>query len=315
MKSLILVSKKPVVIQIFTLVCKQLHISLEVLHEAQLDHRADIIVIDKEFISDRFNILKSYGKVIGAISKEELSFDIANDFIVPMPFIPSQLYTILDKQIELLNKKAKSKVYISNVEVPDEEAGALNEYNMNDSYEDEFIIDDLAPKNLQQTSNAVEPSINDTENAVDYLESLADDIAFDMGEETDDSIVSVSSVNQGGVLDNKELSLLEDIVNDTTTEQIELENSAPKFKESKDEDEWLDLSSIIDQAIDEVNMVDGVAESIGATAINNGPIKVLINNYELEQLKPLLRLLDQNSIDMISDGSEVNLVLKLDNGR
>jgi len=314
MKSLILVSKKPVVIQIFTLVCKQLHISLEVLHEAQLDHRADIVVIDKEFISDRFNILKSYGKVIGAISKEELSFDIANDFLIPMPFIPSQLYAILDKQVELLNKRAKSKVYISNVEVPDEEAGALNEYNMNDSYEDEFIIDDLAPKMPNQATVEV-PPINDEENAVDYLESLADDIAFDMEEENDDSIVSLSSLNQGGVLDNKELSMLEDIVNDTTTEQMELENSAPKFNEQNDEQEWLDLSSIIDQAIDEVNMVDGVAESIAQNIPNDGPIRVLINNYELEQLKPLLRLLDQNSIDTISDGSEVNLILKLDNGR
>ena len=314
MKSLILVSKKPVVIQIFTLVCKQLHISLEVLHEAQLDHRADIVVIDKEFISDRFNILKSYGKVIGAISKEELSFDIANDFLIPMPFIPSQLYAILDKQVELLNKRAKSKVYISNVEVPDEEVGALNEYNMNDSYEDEFIIDDLAPKMPNQATVEV-PPINDEENAVDYLESLADDIAFDIEEENDDSIVSLSSLNQGGVLDNNELSMLEDIVNDTTTEQMELENSAPKFNEQNDEQEWLDLSSIIDQAIDEVNMVDGVAESIAQNIPNDGPIRVLINNYELEQLKPLLRLLDQNSIDTISDGSEVNLILKLDNGR
>ena len=82
MKSLILISKKPVVIQIFTLVCKQLHINLEVLHEAQVDHKVDIMVIDKEFICDRFNILKSYCKRIGAISKDQLSFDIANDFVI-----------------------------------------------------------------------------------------------------------------------------------------------------------------------------------------------------------------------------------------
>jgi len=305
MKSLILVSKKPVVIQIFTLVCKQLHISLDVFHEAQIDRKADIIVIDKEFIGDRFNILKSYCKRIGAISKDELSFDIANDFLIPMPFIPSQLYTILDEQLEILNKRAKSKVYISNIEVPDEENGALDEYNENTQLEDEFIIDDLNPKPQK---------IDDTQNAVGYLESLADDIAFDMEEESDDSIVSVSSINQGGVLDNKELSILEDIVNDTTKEQMALENSAPKFEEEKDEDEWLDLSSIIDQAIDEVNMVDSVTQNISPRS-SDGSLKVLINNYELEQLKPLLKLLDQNSIDQISDGNELNLVLKLDNGR
>ena len=328
MKSLILVSKKPVVIQIFTLVCKQLHISLEVLHEAQLDHKADIIVIDKDFISDRFNILKSYCKIIGAISKDELSFDIANDFTIPMPFIPSQLHEILDKQLELLSKRAKSKVYVSNVEVPDEEAGALGEYSMNDTYEDEFIIDDLAPKTPKRETTPIEnddfiqdmpapsmmPSIDETENAVDYLEELADDIAFNMEEENDDSIVSVSSINQGGVLDNKELSMLEGIVNDTASEQMELDKFA-KFDAEKNSEEWQDLSSIIDQAIDEVNMVDGVAEAIASTQSDDGSLYVLINNYELEQLKPILRLLDQRSIDMISDGHEINLKLKLDNGR
>ena len=313
MKSLILISKKPVVIQVFTLVCKQLHISLEVLHEDQLDHKADIIVIDKEFISDRFNILKSYCKAIGAISKEELSFGLANDFTIPMPFLPSQLYTILDKQMDLLNKRAKSKVYISNVEVPDEDAGTLSEYNTNDSFEDEFIIDDLAPKAPKKV-DSIPKSIDETENAVDYLEELADDIAFNMEEENDDSIVSASTLNQsGGVLDNKELSMLEDIVNDTATEQMELDKFSKVELDKKDE-EWLDLSSIIDQAIDEVNMVDGVAQSI-PTSSNDGSLNLLINNYELEQIKPILKLLDQKAIDMISDGQEINLTLKLDSGR
>ena len=49
-KSLILVSRKPIIIQIFTLVCKKLHIDLEVLHEAQIDHKVDLIIIDNDFI-------------------------------------------------------------------------------------------------------------------------------------------------------------------------------------------------------------------------------------------------------------------------
>ncbi len=306
MKSLILISKKPVVIQIFTLVCKQLHISLEVLHEAQVDHKVDIMVIDKDFIGDRFNILKSYCKTIGAVSKEELSFDIANDFLIPMPFIPSQLYKILDEQLELLDKRAKSKVYVSNVEVPDENEHLLDDYQNETPYaEDEFAIDTLNPKTPQT------PPIDESENAVDYLESLADDIAFDMNEETDDSIVSMSSLNNGGVLDNNELSMIEDIINETTEEESKIQDMPSLNKEQK-EDEWIDLSSIIDQAIDEVNMVDNVASGISS---GNGPLKILINNYELEQLKPLLKLLDQNTIDTISEGSEVSLTLKLDNGR
>lgn len=304
MKSLILISKKPVVIQIFTLVCKQLHLSLEVIHEAQVDHKADLIVVDNDLISDRFNILKSYCKRIGAISKEELSFDIANDFTITMPFLPSTLYEILDKQIILIDKRAKSKVYVSNVEIPDEDEQILDEYLPEDSYEDEFIIDDFNPKKEQT------PQINDTENAVDYLESLADDIAFNMEEENDDSVVSISSINQGGVLDNKELSMIEDIINETASEQSKIQN-IPNFNEEKTEDEWVDLSSIIDQAIDEVNVTENITESIA----DDSSLNVLINNYDLEQLKPLLKLLDQHSVDTLSEGSEVNIRLKLDNGR
>ena len=43
-KSLILVSRKPIVIQIFTLVCKKLGIKLEIFSEAQIDHKVDIII-------------------------------------------------------------------------------------------------------------------------------------------------------------------------------------------------------------------------------------------------------------------------------
>ncbi len=93
-KNLILVSRKQIIIHIFTLVCKKLNISLTVLSEAQLDQKVDIVVIDSEFIDDRFNILKSYSKLIGAISKEELSFETANDFRIPLPFLPSSLQVI-----------------------------------------------------------------------------------------------------------------------------------------------------------------------------------------------------------------------------
>lgn len=313
MKTLILVSKKPVVVQIFTLVCKQLHISLEVLNEAQIDRRVDIIIVDKEYITDRFNILKSYCRSIGAISKDDLPYDTANDFLIPVPFLPSALYEILDNQITLLDKRAKSKVYVSNVEVPEEDESISN-------VEDEVVDEKVFSFDNIETETTDETPIDDTSNAVEYLESLADDIASDIKEENDDSIVSMASIdNQGGVLDNKELSNLEDIIKQTVTEQKELENITPS-KEEGNEDEWVDLSSIIDQAIDEVNLIDEVgttkSKSPQVTAsTENAPLNILINTYELEQLKPLLSLCDQSTIDLLSDGQEVDIKLKLDNDK
>jgi len=278
-KNLVLISKKPIVTQIFTLVCKKLNIDLEILHEAQIDHKVDMVVLDNEFIDDRFNIIKTYAKLIGAISKEELPFEFANDFVIPMPFLPSVLQEILEKQIQVINKRINSKTYVSNVEV------------VNDDYEDEFALDKLQK--------------DDPKVSVEYLEGLADDIADDIKEEVDDSVVSVSSVNQGGILDRNELSMIETIIGE---QQTNFDNSR-EFVDTEDEsqDEWIDLSSIIDQAIDEVNTVDYIYDSD-----TNNPIKLLLNNYELDELKPLLSMLDQKIIDSLVDGNEVSVLLKLD---
>ena len=266
-KSLILVSIKPIVVQIFTLVCKKLNIQLEVLTEVQVDHKVDIIIIDNDFIDDRFDVVKSYTKLMGAISKEELSFGSANDFIVPLPFLPSSLEQILETQLDILKKRQNSKTYISNVQVSEDE---------------------------------IENSFDETEPAVEYLESLADDIAFDIEEENDDSIVPLTALNNGGILDTKELSNIQNIM--TSTNDVNKE----AFDSEDGEDEWMDLSSIIDQAIDEVNTVSDIYSKF-----DDNPIEVLLNNYELDELTPLLNKLDQDIIDSLTDGREISLKIKL----
>jgi len=72
-----------------------------------------------------------------------------------------------------------------------------------------------------------------------------------INDEEDDSIVSISSINDGGILDTKELSKIEDIIDPFTAP-----NPNKEFKiddETSEDKEWLDLSSIIDNAIHEVN--------------------------------------------------------------
>jgi hypothetical protein len=282
MKNLILISRKPIVVQIFTLVCKKLHISLEVLDEPQIDHKVDIIIVDSDFISDRINIFKSYCKLVGAISKEELPYEIANDFLIPLPFLPSTLQNVLDEQLDILEKRERSKVYVSNVEVPatDDDNEYLEENQNNENSSKDF---DERP-----------------ELAVDYLEGLADNIATDMEEETDDSMVSITSVKNGGILDSKELSMIEDLINDSNEKKIE--QMTQDIDENSSEDQWQDLSSVIDQAIQEVNMLDDMESK---------PLIINMNKYELDQLKPLLNLLDQKTIDELAEGKDISMVLRL----
>ncbi len=277
-KTLILISKTPIVIQIFTLICKKLSIKLEVLKEAQIDHKVDITIVDKDLIDDRFNILKTYSKVIGAISNKELSFEMANDFLIPLPFLPSTLEKILDEQLQKIRKKENSKTYISTIE--------SNE------------VDEINQQISQSANDELDP-------AIDYLENLADGIANNVIGETDDSIVSASSINEhGGILDLSELSKIEDIF---STESKTSNSGSKEFTKDEDNnDQWHDLSSIIDDAINEVNATSNIYDKF-----DNKPIKILLNNYSLTELTPLLNMLDQEIINTLTDGYEVTVQLKL----
>jgi len=280
-KTLILISKTPIVVQIFTLVCKKLNIRLEILKEAQIDHKVDITVVDKNLIDDRFNILKTYSKQIGAISNKELSFEMANDFLIPLPFLPSTLESILDEQLQIIRKKEKSKTYISNVPASE--------------------IDESLIQVSHQNTQELEP-------AIDYLENLAEDIAHDVKGEADESIVNISSIeNQGGILDTTELSKIESMFNEDDRLYDNKEKDFIK-NDIDDDGQWHDLSSIIDDAINEVNATSSIYDKF-----DNKPIKVLLNNYSLTELTPLLNLLDQEIINTLTDGYEVTVQLKLGN--
>ena len=283
MNTLILVSKTPIVIQIFNLICKKLYISLEVVSDAQIDHKVDMIIIDTNMIDERFNILKTYCKLIGAISNEELPFEMANDFLIPSPFLPSTLEVILQKQLQELIKRANAKTYVTNVEEP--------------------ISLDNAPTINQNSDNEVDP-------AVEYIESLASNIANDIKNDIDDSIVHTSSIEgiEGGILDHNELSKLEDIIDVNTPTMQDITEDYDPDKNSDNSDEWMDLSSIIDKAIDEVNSTNDLYDKL-----ENKPIKLLLNNYSMNELKPLFELLNQEIIDALADGQEITLQLKLGN--
>lgn len=271
-ESLILVSRKSIVIHIFTLVCKKLNIDLEVLSEVQVDHKVDIIVIDNDFIDDRFNILKSYTKRMGAISKEELPFGSANDFIIPLPFLPSSLEQVLRTQLDILEKRKNTKTYISNVELDI----------------DEDFKDSDKKENFEN------------EPAVEYLEELASEIGEEMNaKQQDESLIKPNSLPKGGILDEKEISNIQEVMSASTKE----------FSSENNEDiqsQWADLSTIIDEAIDEVSSVSKVYSKF-----EKNPITVLLNNYDLEELTPLLNKLDQDIIDSLTDGYEIHLQVKL----
>lgn len=250
---LLLISKTPIVIQIFNLVCKKIGLDFKVQGDNEVEEKYDLIIIDKEFIDDRFNIIKQYSKKLGAIVSEELPFEKARDFVIPRPFLPLQLQNILEEHIQIIKDEKKEE---------------------------------------QAHHKTFE---NSTAEVVDYVESLADDIAMDIEDESDESIITLASLKDGGILDDGELNKIQGILHE---EEIQDE------VQQLDEEDWLDLSDIIDKAIDDVKDYEFEPEK-------NEPIKLLLSDHNMDELKPLLTKLDQNVVDLLTSGSVIDIQLKL----
>jgi len=255
---ILLLSKTAIIIQIFKLICDKLDVEYEVLKEKNFKEKYDVIVLDEEYIDKDFNTTKQYAKRVGAISKDKLGFDKASDFEITRPFLPKQLQDILVEQISYIkNYKEENKIPANNEEQED----------------DESLV------NISEIHS--------------YVESIADYIVDDIDNENDESIVSFTSLKEGGVLDTSELSKINQILMDSSVEDAyEL-----------DKNEWKDLSDVIDDALSEVK--DYEFEP------SNQVIELILNQYNLDELSPLFSKVDQNIIDRLTHGESIDLRLSL----
>ena len=104
----------------------------------------------------------------------------------------------------------------------------------------------------------------------------------------DESVVQNDFVNDGGILDSSELLKIQDLLLDD--------------KMNDDADDWIELSKIIDQAMDEI---DDCQFDV------NEPVKLVLNEYSISDMSGLLNKLDQDVVDALMAGEEITLKLKV----
>jgi len=275
-----LICETTIIEQIFTLVCKKLNIDLTITTSNDVNEKYDLIVIDQNFIDDKFNIIKQFSKKLGAISSEELDFDKSRDFIIPRPFLPTKLQNILEEQFQNINEDEKT----------------LNTQENNTStYIDstEYKVDeDLYEEDEEVTVPII----------TDYVESLAEDVYLDIEESNDESIVTLASLSNGGILDNQELSKINDILKEEVIHNEIVMNK----------NDWKDISDIIDDALDEVKEYEF---DLNEAPSNTNILKLVLSDYNINELKPLLEKFNQDTIDKLSHGEsiDIRLVLKEEN--
>ena len=269
LKKVLLICDTTIIEHIFALVCKKMNIDLTIQKSTIVNEEYDFIIVDQAFIDDNFNNYKQYTKRLGAISSEELSFSKARDFIVPRPFLPTKLEAILNEQIETLY---------------DDELNYSRRASVYNNFEEEdktFIIqkNSILNDNIFNSDNVVDKEMND------------DEFAF-----IDESLVNISSLNNGGILDNKELNKINNILKEEKIQnEIELEKS-----------DWKDISSIIDDALEEVREYEFDLVH-NDTKIYN----LVLNKFDIEELKPFLEKFNQNVINRLVSGEVVDVKISL----
>lgn len=269
LKKVLLICDTIIIEHIFALVCKKMNIDLTIQKSTIVNEEYDFIIVDQAFIDDNFNNYKQYTKRLGAISSEELSFSKARNFIVPRPFLPTKLEAILNEQIETLY---------------DDELNYSRRASIYNNFEEEdktFIIqkNSILNDNIFKNENVVDKEISD------------DEFAF-----IDESLVNISSLNNGGILDNNELNKINNILKEEKIQnEIELEKS-----------DWKDISSIIDDALEEVREYEFDLVH-NDTKIYN----LVLNKFDIEELKPFLEKFNQNVINRLVSGEVVDVKISL----
>lgn len=256
---LLLISNTAIIEHIFALVCKRLKIELFcVKSTSNITLHYDFIIIDQPFIDNNFMKLKRFSSKLGAISTEELSFDKPRDFLIPRPFLPSKLESILKEQINILKEDKETQITKSF------------------ENEDEEIISPV----VDFISDSLDDETQDIEEDFLELENF----------EEDESIVNLSSLNKGGVLDHNELNKINTILKEEEKEEIQ-------------EADWKDISEIIDEALDEVKEYE--------FTLDENIYHLILNKFKIEELRPLLSKFNQEIIDKLVKGEAVDIKVSL----
>ena len=248
----------------------------------------DLILVTKTAIIEKIFSLVCRKLNINIIIKNVLEIEEKVDFIV----IDEEF---INDDFNSLKQKTKKIAAICSEELPFDKSRdfIINRPFLPKTLEEllkeqiEFIKDE------EENKKEVEHGF-DEEDITNYVESLADDVAYNIDEESDESIVTIASLKNGGVLDNCELGRISEILHDDDVQN----------KLSVDENDWKDINEIIDDALSEVNEYEFDLEEKEA-------VKVVLNNYNISELKPFLQKFDQSVIDRLSNGEDVDVTLSL----
>ena len=277
-KNITLITNTEIIKQIFTLVCNKLSLNLEIYPNDINIKKADILIYeDVNYNKDEIIRYKSMCSVLAVIAKQRV-YEYEGCYLIKKPFLPSALVNNISELIDSVNS-LKPKVMPKEINNIDE----IEELTLDNN------------KSFEEENFDLNSGVDDL---VDFIENIEDEDQ----KEDEDIIIRKSDLGHGGVLDQKELTNLHNIISDNDIKGSDIIEELPTIK---DEDgEWLELNDIIDDVIDDISSEAIVEE--------NESILLVLNKFTMDELSPLLNKLDQDAIDKISTGNDLNITIRLE---
>ena len=289
-KNITLITSTDIIKQIFTLVCNKLSINLEIYSDDTNINKTDILIYeDISYNKDEVIRYKSMCTVLAVIAKHKV-YEYESAYLIKKPFLPSQLVNYISELVDQVNQFEKLS-----------KAPKIKEKVVSTS-KDEFadFSFDLKEDNIDVKSD-MSNEVDDLVDFIDTMEETKEDELY----EDEDIIIKKSDLGHGGVLDQKELNNLHNIINDNDITGSSIDEAMEELPSVSEDDDWLELNDIIDDVIEDISQEP---ESIK----NDEDILLLLNNFTMDELAPLLNKLDQDIIDKISSGEDVSIKLRLE---
>lgn len=271
MKNIALISNTEIINKIFTLIANKLMVNLKVYKNSNFSQNVDLIIVDDYFLDENIIKLRANCDAIVLLKKDnqpEANFD----FIIQKPFLPSTLSTMLEKILKQIDHQ-----------IPNEK--------------DEYKESQTNNKNVYESSEPTHEEIGLDLNS--FISNMIDEMNEEKNYNSEDLTVTKEQLGHGGVLDKDELSKLYEMIHDSSDGLQHIENNTK-------ENNWVELSEIIDKAIDDLSTYSFKEDE---------PIKLILNQYSMEELSPLFKKLNQNIVDSLIDGHEITLQLRLKNDK
>ena len=279
-KNITLITNTDIIKQIFTLVCSKLSLNLEIYPNDINIKKADILIYeDINYNKDEIIRYKSMCSVLAVIAKQKV-YEYEGCYLIKKPFLPSALVNNISELIDNVRSIKPQQIpkEINNIDEI-EELSLDNKLFEEDHFDINSGVDDL----------------------VEFIDNI-EDIKDEEQKEDEDILIKKSDLGHGGVLDQKELSNLHNIISDNDIKGSDIIEELPL--EDENNDDWLELNDIIDDVIDDISSEPMIQKDEN--------ILLVLNKFTMDEISPLLNKLDQDAVDKISTGNDLHITLRLE---